>query len=230
MSEQWLNNYEQLDRFMNETSSLIQKKKNLQKENQNASTVSSQIRKNLNKIKKNYDKLESLLEKCKNNPDRYHLTQKEVARRSDLLANARIKKEKINSDFHNKGSNFRREVNVKWGEEDDETLGKTNKEILGLQEEMINDQDDKLDLLSTSIGRQKQIATTVGDELDLQSRLLDDVDEKMDRTGNKIKREDRRMNKLLVSSRSRWLLGIVCLLLIILIVLACTHWGKDIWG
>ena len=57
------------------------------------------------------------------------------------------------------------------------------------------EQDDSLDRLSESIGRQRELSIQIGDELDSQGELLDDVDGMVDRSRSRLDGAKRRLNR-----------------------------------
>src|SRR5437762_14104775 len=59
-------------------------------------------------------------------------------------------------------------------------------EILSQQQQIMLDQDDSLDRLSESIGRQRELSIQIGDELDSKGELLEDVDGMVDRSGSRL--------------------------------------------
>lgn len=57
------------------------------------------------------------------------------------------------------------------------------------------EQDDSLDRLSESIGRQRELSIQIGDELDSQGELLDDLDGIVDRSRSRLDGARRRLNR-----------------------------------
>ena len=58
------------------------------------------------------------------------------------------------------------------------------------------DQDERLNLLSSSIGRQNHLSVQIGDELDVHSELLEDTDAAMDRTQQRLNRAKKRLDRV----------------------------------
>ncbi|ODN99032.1 hypothetical protein I350_07184 [Cryptococcus amylolentus CBS 6273] len=69
-------------------------------------------------------------------------------------------------------------------------------EMLSNQQMMMDDQDERLNLLSSSIGRQSTLSTQIGSELDLHHELIEDTDHAMDRTAASLGRARRRMDRV----------------------------------
>lgn len=59
---------------------------------------------------------------------------------------------------------------------------------------MTSEQDDRLALLSNSIGRQNTLSMQIGSELDIHHDLLEDTDAAMDRTSDRLRRARRRLD------------------------------------
>jgi hypothetical protein len=57
------------------------------------------------------------------------------------------------------------------------------------------DQDDSLDRLSESIGRQRELSIQIGDELDAHGELLEDVDGMVDRSRSRLDGARRRLDR-----------------------------------
>jgi hypothetical protein len=60
----------------------------------------------------------------------------------------------------------------------------------------MDDQDERLNHLSTSINRQNQLSMQIGDELDVHHQLLEDTDGAMDRTAASLGRARKRLDKV----------------------------------
>lgn len=58
------------------------------------------------------------------------------------------------------------------------------------------DQDQNLDRLSVSLGRQREIGLTINDELESQVGMLDDTEHLVDRTGNRLSIASRQLAKV----------------------------------
>ena len=84
-----------------------------------------------------------------------------------------------------------------WGKETADTLGKSNRDIVTMQRQVIQQQDKGLERLDTLISKQKNIAYQIGNELSEQNKMLDDLDNQMDKTSTKLGHTTKRVNKLL---------------------------------
>eukprot|EP00771_Trimastix_marina_P000063 gnl/Trimastix_PCT/1067.p1 GENE.gnl/Trimastix_PCT/1067~~gnl/Trimastix_PCT/1067.p1 ORF type:complete len:259 (-),score=66.88 gnl/Trimastix_PCT/1067:143-919(-) len=98
--------------------------------------------------------------------------------------------------------------------ETDHTRGLDDRQLLQYQQRQLDQQDDVLDLIQSSVKKSKQQGMAIGDELDVQQRLLEENERKVDRTTNAIRRENRKIIKITKKQ------GICCLILIIILLIA----------
>ncbi|KAF2833018.1 SNARE complex subunit [Ophiobolus disseminans] len=94
-----------------------------------------------------------------------------------------------------------------------------NQQIHEFHSQVIRDQDDQLDQLGASIGRQRELSMQIGDELDGQVVLLDDVEEGVDRHTAQFRRARGRLDRFSRKARENWSLSIIVVLIIILVLL-----------
>nr|XP_019010286.1 syntaxin 8 [Kwoniella pini CBS 10737]OCF49067.1 syntaxin 8 [Kwoniella pini CBS 10737] len=80
--------------------------------------------------------------------------------------------------------------------DEERDAGMSPGDMLDHQQIMMNDQDERLNLLSNSIGRQNHLSVQIGSELDIHHQLLEDTDQAMDRTANSLNRARRRLDKV----------------------------------
>lgn len=94
------------------------------------------------------------------------------------------------------------------------------------------DQDDSLDRLSESIGRQRELSIQIGDELDAHGELLEDVDGMVDRSRSRLDGARRRLDRFSKKAKdngelildyltlgSMVVIGVLILVLVILIII-----------
>ncbi|EDU40121.1 SNARE complex protein [Pyrenophora tritici-repentis] len=94
-----------------------------------------------------------------------------------------------------------------------------NEQIHQYHSQVIRDQDDQLDRLGESIGRQRELSMQIGDELDGQVLLLDDVEEGVDRHQAQFVRARGRLDRFSRKARENWSLTVIVVLIIILVLL-----------
>ncbi|KAF1841059.1 uncharacterized protein K460DRAFT_295325 [Cucurbitaria berberidis CBS 394.84] len=94
-----------------------------------------------------------------------------------------------------------------------------NQQIHAYHSQVIRDQDDQLDQLGASIGRQRELSMQIGDELDGQVVLLDDVEEGVDRHTAQFRRARGRLDRFSRKARENWSLTVIVVLICVLLFL-----------
>lgn len=94
-----------------------------------------------------------------------------------------------------------------------------NQQIHQYHSQVIRDQDEQLDRLGESIGRQHQLSIEIGDELDGHVTLLDEVDGDVERHQGRLNGARRRLDRVRRSAGDNWSLMTIIGLIIILIIL-----------
>ena len=98
-----------------------------------------------------------------------------------------------------------------------ETKGLDNQGLFSQQSQIVRQQDDQLDALSETIGRHKQIALAIDDEVTEQDALLQGLDAHVDRTGAKLRNTTRRVQRTTRKASTKCLWLIICVLFLGLI-------------
>lgn len=96
-----------------------------------------------------------------------------------------------------------------------------NQQIHAYHKQVLADQDEQLDSLGQSIGRQRVLGIQMGNELDEQNELLQDVESGVDRHVSTLERAQRRLGTVARKSRENWswlTIGILIVILVLLIV------------
>ena len=91
-----------------------------------------------------------------------------------------------------------------------------NQQIHEYHKTVLQDQDDQLDRLGDSIGRQRELSIQIGDELDDQVQILDDVEEHVDRHQSTLDRARKSLGDVARKSRDNKQMPIILVLIIIL--------------
>jgi syntaxin 8 len=95
----------------------------------------------------------------------------------------------------------------------------SNQQIHEYHSQVLRDQDDALDRLGLSIGRQRELSMQIGDELDGQVLLLDEVEEGVDRHDAQFRRARGRLDRFSRKARENWSLTVIVVLIIVLLLL-----------
>jgi len=94
-----------------------------------------------------------------------------------------------------------------------------NQQIHQYHSKVLRDQDDQLDQLGLSIGRQRELSMQIGDELDGQTLLLEDVEEGVERHTAQFGRARGRLDRFSRKAKENWSLTVIVVLIIILVLL-----------
>lgn len=99
----------------------------------------------------------------------------------------------------------------------------SNQHIHEYHKQVLRDQDEQLDTLGLSIGRQRVLGHHIGEELDIQNELLTDVESGVDRHQSTLDRARKRLGNVARKSKGNWswitIAILICVLLLLIIVL-----------
>ncbi|KAM0282831.1 hypothetical protein ACHAQH_002835 [Verticillium albo-atrum] len=96
-----------------------------------------------------------------------------------------------------------------------------NQQLHAYHSQVLRDQDDHLDRLGESIGRQRELSMQIGDELDSHVAMLDDVDAATDRHQGRLDRARRNLNKVAhTAGESKQMMTIIALIIILVLLIA----------
>lgn len=101
----------------------------------------------------------------------------------------------------------------------DLTESMSNTQIHAYHQQVIAEQDEQLDQLGESIGRQRHLAMQVGDELEGQITLLDEVDRGVDRHQGRLDGAKRRLKSVGQRAKQNWGMTTIVVLIVILLLL-----------
>jgi syntaxin 8 len=101
--------------------------------------------------------------------------------------------------------------------------GMDNQQIYDHHQQTMRDQDDQLDRLGESIGRQHQLSIQIGDELDGHVALLDGMDGDVERHQTRLDGARRRIDKIRRKAGENWsmmtIIGLIIILVILIVIL-----------
>ena len=101
----------------------------------------------------------------------------------------------------------------------DPTTDMSNQQVHEYHQQVMRDQDDQLDRLGESIGRQRYLGMQISDELEGQIALLDEVDRGVDRHQSRLDGAKRRLNKVSEKAKANWGMTTIIVLIVILVLL-----------
>lgn len=99
----------------------------------------------------------------------------------------------------------------------------SNQQIHEHHSQVLREQDDQLDRLGESIGRQHQLSIQIGDELDGHVALLDAMDGDVERHESRLTNARRRLDKIRKNAKDNWsmmtIIGLIVILVILIVLL-----------
>lgn len=95
----------------------------------------------------------------------------------------------------------------------------SNQQIHSYHALVLREQDDQLDRLGESIGRQRDLSIQIGDELDEHVAMLDEVDAHVDRHQGRLDGARQRIGRIARKANDNKQITTIAILIIILILL-----------
>eukprot|EP01051_Picozoa_sp_SAG22_P004313 SAG22_NODE_228_length_14619_cov_4.604132_1_plen_240_part_00 len=102
--------------------------------------------------------------------------------------------------------------------EDESTIGLSNDGMLGMQQQVLRQQDQQFEDIHSGVRRVKLIGENIRDEGTLQDRLLDEVYDGQEAVQRKLQREQTNMEKIMKNGKNGGSMCIICLLIIALVI------------
>lgn len=124
------------------------------------------------------------------------------------------------SDFSDESAN--RDALLPYRDEPEDTLDHqhmNNQQVHEYHAEVLRRQDDELDTLGVSIGRQRELSIRIGEELDEQVQILDHVDDNVSRHQTQVDRAKNSLGRVSRKAKENMSLTIISILIIILVLL-----------
>lgn len=202
--------YNEAVKLADDINGMISERSSLPATGPEAQRHSSAIRRKITILGTRLDSLQSLLSKI---PGK-QLTEKEMNRRKDMLLNLRSKVNQMAtalnmSNFANRDSLLGPEI--KPVDAMSRTKGLDNTGVVGLQRQVMKEQDEGLEKLEETVISTKHIALAVNEELDLHTRLIDSLDEHVDVTDSRLLRVQKKLAFL--NKRTKAGCSCMCMLL-----------------
>ena len=94
-----------------------------------------------------------------------------------------------------------------------------NVQIHQYHDQVLREQDDQLDRLGESIGRQRDLSMRIGEELDEHVEMLDDLDTHVDRQQGRLDNARKRVGKIARKANENKSLTIIAILIVVLVLL-----------
>jgi len=225
--DRWIASYEQATAKADEVTAAVNERDRLARTGQNASKITSQVRRLLSELTQTINRLEESLNTAGRE---YHITDAEFNRRQNLISTLKGRKDQVQSAAGREGGRGGMsgpgDRNQLFGDnesgagrrgprqEDDSTMGRDSHGLLERQQTIMRDQDDGLDILAASIARQKNMGLAIGNELDDQDEMLDELGDAMDRTDQRLTRTTGQVMQVTEKAKS----GGMCCCIVLLIL------------
>uniref|UniRef100_A0A1D1XUS4 Syntaxin-51 n=1 Tax=Anthurium amnicola TaxID=1678845 RepID=A0A1D1XUS4_9ARAE len=222
--DSWTREYNEASKLADDVNNMISTRGTLPPSGPETKSHTSAIRRKITILGTRLDSLESLLSKL---PTKQLITEKELHKRQDMLANLRSKAKQMASALNM--SNFANREDLlgpsgKASTEIDRTAGLDNYGVVGLQRQIMKEQDESLDKLEDTVVSTKHIALAVNEELDLHTRLIDSLDQHVDSTDSRLRRVQKKL--AILNKRARG--GCTCMSLLLavitIVILAVVAW------
>jgi SYP5 family syntaxin len=222
--DSWVKEYNEAVKLADDINGMISERSSLPASGPETQKHASAIRRKITILGTRLDTLLSLLSKL---PGKQPISEKEINRRRDMLSNLRSKVNQMAStlnmpNFANRDSLLGPEI--KPAEAMSRTVGLDNHGLVGLQRQIMKEQDDGLEKLEETVISTKHIALAVNEELDLHTRLIDDLDQRVDVTDSRLRRVQK--NLAILNKRTKGGCTCMCMLLSVIgiVVLAAVVW------
>ncbi|TYI13051.1 syntaxin-51 [Gossypium arboreum] len=211
-SDSWIKEYNEAVKMVDDINAMISERSSLPVSGPETQRHASAIRRKITILGTRLDGLQSLLSRPTGKP----LTEKEMNRRKDMVANLRSKVNQMASAFNM--SNFANRDSLLGPESKPDAMSRTvgvdNSGLVGLQRQIMKEQDEDLEKLEETIVSTKHIALAVNEELDLQTRLIDDLDQHVDVSDSRLRRVQK--NLAVLNRRTRDSCSCMCMLLAVI--------------
>ncbi|KAJ9182593.1 hypothetical protein P3X46_006574 [Hevea brasiliensis] len=210
-TDPWMKEHNEAAKLAEDINGMIAERSSFPASGPETQRHASAIRRKITILGTRLDSLQSLLTKL---PGKQQISEKEMNRRKDMVANLRTKVNQMAStlnmsNFANRDSLFGPEI--KPADAMRRTEGLDNHGIVGLQRQIMKEQDEGLEKLEETVTSTKHIALAVNEELDLHTRLIDDLDQHVDVTDSRLRRVQK--NLAILNKRTKGGCSCLCMLL-----------------
>ncbi|KAJ3689669.1 hypothetical protein LUZ61_018833 [Rhynchospora tenuis] len=223
-SDPWVREYNEASRLVDDVSNMMSERGSLPQSGPDAIRHISSMRRKITILGTRLDTLDSLLSKL---PALKTITNKEMHKRQDMLANLRSKAKQLASTLNMSNFANREELlgpSRKAADEVSRANGLDNQGVVNLQRQIMREQDEGLEKLEETVMSTKHIALAVNEELDLHTRLIDNLDEDVEMTNSRLQRVQKRL--AILNKRTKGGCSCMCLLLSVLaiVILVLIAW------
>ncbi|KAI4366176.1 hypothetical protein MLD38_022090 [Melastoma candidum] len=222
MTDSWVKDYNEAAKASEDIAGMISTYFNSPSSGPESLRQAPTIRRKLTILGTRLDDLQSALTKLPNNK---YMSEKEMNRRKDLLSNLRTKVNQMSSALNASKANRDSLLgpDTKSANVMTRTTGLDNQGLVGLQRQIMKEQDDGLEKLEETVISTKHIALAVNEELDLHVRLIDNLDQHVDLTDTRMRRVQKNLailNKRMKGSCTCMSILLSAMAIVILVVIA----------
>ncbi|XP_058210813.1 syntaxin-51-like [Rhododendron vialii] len=209
-SDSWVKEYNEAVKLADDINGMISERSSLPLSGPDAQRHVSAIRRKITILGTRLDSLQSLVGKL---PGKQPLTEKEMNRRKEMLLNLRSKVTQMASTLNMPTLAHRDSLlgpDITSADAMSRTTGLDNSGVVGLQRQIMREQDEGLEKLEETVISTKHIALAVNEELDLHARLIDNLDQHVDVTDSRLQRVQK--NLAILNKRTKGGCSCLCLL------------------
>ncbi|KAJ8494256.1 hypothetical protein OPV22_015977 [Ensete ventricosum] len=224
-SDTWIREFNEASKLAEDIGTMISERSSLPASGPDIQRHLTAIRRKITILRTRLESLESILLTL---PSMQPIKGKELHKRQDMLSNLKSKANQMASALNM--SNFANRTdllgeNKKSTDVINRTAGLDNYGVVGLQRQIMKEQDEDLEKLEETVISTKHIALTVNEELDLHTGLIDDLDQHVDLTDSRLQRVQKRL--AILNKRTKGGCSCQCLLLsvVAIVVLAVVVWA-----
>ncbi|CAM8949746.1 unnamed protein product [Rhodiola kirilowii] len=187
-TDAWMKEYNEAVRLADDINVMISERISLPATGPDSQRHASAIRRKITILGTRLDTLQSLLSKL---PGKQQASEKEMNRRRDMLNNLKSKVTQMASTLNTSNLAIRDSLfgpDTKQSDAMSRITGLDNQGVVGIQRQIMREQDEGLEKLEDTVISTKHIALAVNEELDLHTRLIDDLDQHVEITDSRLQR------------------------------------------
>ncbi|XP_042428216.1 syntaxin-52-like [Zingiber officinale] len=218
--DQWMREFNEASRLSDEINAMISQRGSLPPSGPETQRQLTAMRRKITILRTRLENLEALLSKL---PSIQPIKDKELHKRREMLSNLKSKATQMASILNMSNFGNREDLlgdSKKPVDVATRTAELDNQGIVGLQRQIMREQDEGLEKLEETVLSTKHIALAVNEELDLHTRLINDLDQQVDVTDSRLQRVQKRL--AILNKRTKGGCSCMCLLLSIVAIVALT--------
>ncbi|XP_078170841.1 syntaxin-52-like [Carex rostrata] len=222
-AELWVKEYGEASRLADEVSKMLAERGSLPPSGPETQRYLSGLRRRITILGTRLAKLEGDLSSL----PRKSISDKEMHKRQEMLSNLRAREKQMASSLNMTYAANREDLlGSSKGPADEvkRAAGLDNQGVVGLQRQIMREQDEGLEKLEETVHSTKHIALAVNEELSLHTRLIDTLDQRVEATDSRLQRVQKRL--AILNKRNKAGCSCMCLLLSIvaIVILAAIVW------